>query len=118
MRSLYFLASSSLCVTTITNDFSLAFLSDSITNKALFLSRAPVGSSANKRRGSLMKARIIAILSLSPPDSIEHFLSNKDSSIEKSFISDKAFLLEVAKLSPFNKQGSMMLYKALWLSKR
>ena len=102
----------------ITNADLLAFFKDSITKTALSLSRAPVGSSAKIRRGLLMKQRIIAILSFSPPDSFEHFLSKRSLLIEKLSISDSTFFFAVATLSPFNKAGSMMLYKAVCLSNK
>ena len=91
IRSLYSLANSSLWVTIITNALLLAFFKDSITSKALSLSKAPVGSSAKMRRGLFINPRIIAILSFSPPDNLEHFLSNKSLLIEKLSIKDKTF---------------------------
>ena len=102
----------------ITKDVLLASFNDSITSKALSLSKAPVGSSAKMTLVLLMKERIMAILSFSPPDSFEHFLSSNSSLMENLFIKDKTFSFAVLKLSPFNKQGSMMLYKAVWFSNK
>ena len=113
MRSLYFLANSSLCVTMMTNDVSLALFKDSITKRAFSLSKAPVGSSAKMMRGLLIKPRIIAILSFSPPDNLEHFFSNNSLGMEKLSIKDRTFFFAVLTLSPFNKAGSMMLYNAV-----
>ena len=79
----------------ITNDVLLASFKDSITSNALSLSKAPVGSSAKMTLGLLIKARIIAILSFSPPDSFEHFLSNNSLLIENLSIKDRTLSFAV-----------------------
>ena len=85
---------------------------------ALFLSNAPVGSSAKMTLGLFIKDLKIAILSFSPPDRSAHFLLNNSLLIEKLLSKSVAFFSAVLESSPFINAGSMTLYKAVWLSNK
>ena len=74
IRVAYSLASSGLCVTITTKRSWATSFSRSMTWILVSLSKAPVGSSANKISGSLTSARAIATRCICPPESWFGFL--------------------------------------------
>jgi len=71
MTSSAYSAASGLWVTAtmVKPSFLLRFLSNSIINFVFSVSSSPVGSSASKRAGLFARARAIATLCCSPPES-------------------------------------------------
>ena len=74
MRVAYSWASSGLCVTMMTRRSRATSRSRSMTCTLVLESRAPVGSSASRISGSLMRARAMATRCIWPPDICEGFL--------------------------------------------
>ena len=113
MRVAYWWASSGLCVTMMTRRSRATSRSRSMTCTLVLESRAPVGSSASRISGSLMRARAIATRCIWPPDIWEGFLWTCSASPTRVRAS-RARLRRSERETPDRVRASSTLARTLW----